>query len=370
MIMGNTYFVKMFASIPPTYGGLSVYVKRLTLALNKAGYPSGAYYRFGEIVGFPKDLHVFLDPMIHHARSWMVLPEFPRLYKVCKPYRIIHSHLNFRTVFCMWLIHKLQHKPMVFTVHNQMIDREFEGTNVLDRYCLKSLFGDKIVQFITVNENGKQQLESKYKFANEIKVVGPYLPPVVIGRIEDYLTDELIGFINTHRQFILFYAESFAYNEGKEIYGTDTIIEAFIILKKHFANLALVFCMPNMNDTAHLEKLKEAIREKGFENDVFWQTSGLPEMWPLIKKASLYLRPTSTDGDSVMLREALGLGLQSLASDAASRPKGCVTYRYGDIDDLIQKATNMLHAPKTPKVEAKDNFIEMISIYKKLLNED
>ena len=50
MIMGNTYFVKMFASIPPTYGGLSVYVKRLTLALNKAGYPSGAFYRFGEIV--------------------------------------------------------------------------------------------------------------------------------------------------------------------------------------------------------------------------------------------------------------------------------------------------------------------------------
>ena len=366
--MEKKYFVKMFASIPPTYGGLSVYVKRLTLALNKNGYPSGAFYRFDEIVGFPTKLHCMLDPMIKHARSWMVLPEFPRLYKACKPYQIIHSHLNFRTVFCMWIIHKLQNKPMVFTVHNQMIEREFAGTNALDRYCLRSLFKDKRVQFVTVNENGKSQLEAKYKFANEVKVVGPYLPPVEIGQPEDYLSEELVYFIRTHKQFILFYAESFAYNDGKEIYGTDTTIDAFIKLKKEFPELALVFCMPNMNDAEHLGRLKELINCEGYNNDVYWQTTGISEMWPLIKGASLYLRPTSTDGDSVMLREALGLGLQSLASDAAFRPEACVTYKYGDKSDLINKAMQMLRAPHSPKVKVNDNFDDMLSIYKHLVN--
>ena len=103
-------------------------------------------------------------------------------------------------------------------------------------------------------------------------------------------------------------------------------------------------------------------------NDVYWQTTGISEMWPLIKAASLYLRPTSTDGDSVMLREALGLGLQSLASDAAFRPDACVMYKYDDIRDLISKASQMLRDPYTPQVKVYDNFEDMLSIYKRLVN--
>ena len=69
-----------------------------------------------------------------------------------------------------------------------------------------------------------------------------------------------------------------------------------------------------------------------------------------------------------MLREALGLGLQSLASDAAFRPEACITYKYGDISDLINKATQVLRAPHRPKVEVNDNFDDMLSIYKHLVN--
>ena len=262
-------FVKQFASIPPTYGGISVYVKRLTLSLNKSGFPSGAFYRFGNIEGIPDSLKYLFDPMINHARSWLVLPEFYRLYKICKPYQVVHTHLSFRTVFCVWLIHKLQHKPIVYTVHNQMIEREFVGTNCVDRYCLRSLFRDDTVQFVTVNENAKQQLESKYIFANEIRVVGPYLPPVEVGEPRDYLSKELYNFINEQKQYILFYAESFAYNDNKDIYGTDTIIESFLKLKTLFPKLALLFCIPNMNDADRLLSLKNRVKKAGYEKDVF-----------------------------------------------------------------------------------------------------
>lgn len=362
-------FVKQFASIPPTYGGLSVYVKRLTLTLNKYGYPSGAFYRFGKLEGIPQPLELLFDPMVCHARSFMILPEFYRLYQCCKPYKIIHSHLNFRTVFCMWLIHKLQHKPLVYTVHNQMIEREFVGTNCLDRFCLRSLFKDKKVQFVTVNEKAKLRLESNYKFANEIKVICPYIPPVEIGTPLDYISNELNDFIICHKRYILFYAESFAYdNNNNEIYGTETIIEAFIMLKSTFSDLALVFCMPNMNDKKRLSKLKETIKTAGFESEVYWQVEGISEMWPLIRRGSLYLRPTSTDGDSVLLREALGLGLQSLASDSAIRPKECRVYKYGNMESLIKEAIYMLQNPSVPICESVDNFTSMLDIYKGLLN--
>ena len=306
-------------------------------------------------------------PMIKHGRSFLVIPELPYLYRVCRPYQIVHSHLNLRTVFAMWAIHFLQKKPLVFTVHNQMIDREIKGMWWIDKLCLRSLVKDPNVQFVTVNQAGKERLEERYTFKREIKVLPAYIAPIEIGEASDYLPESLAKFIIDHKKnYILFYAESFAYDNGNEIYGTDTCIDAFIRLRKQFPALSLVFCMPNMNDEKHLENLKNKVTNAGASEYVYWQTTGITEMWPLVKSARLYLRPTSTDGDSVMLRESLGLGLQSLASDASVRPVECQIYKYGDTTDLISKATDMLLNPKSPNTSFPNYFQGMMDIYRSL----
>ena len=68
------------------------------------------------------------------------------------------------------------------------------------------------------------------------------------------------------------------------------------------------------------------------------------ELWPLTQQCDLFLRPTSSDGDAVSVREALSLGVPVVASDCVPRPPGAVTYRTGDVADLFNKVEEVLAA--------------------------
>jgi glycosyltransferase involved in cell wall biosynthesis len=50
----------------------------------------------------------------------------------------------------------------------------------------------------------------------------------------------------------------------------------------------------------------------------------------LLAASAVYVRPTTTDGDSVAVREALALGRAVVASDAVPRPAGCLTFALSD----------------------------------------
>ena len=365
----KTYAVKLFACIPPPlYGGVTVHAKRLALDLCKHGYPSGAFYSH-ELIGVPPQYNYLFDKMLTHAHSFFVLPEFPYLYKVCKPYQLIHSHLSLKTIFCMWLIHKLQKKPLVITIHNEMIEKEFNGLNLVDRYCISSLFRDKSVQIICVNNKAKQLLEERFvSIANNIKVIPAYIKPVELGKALDYLSYSLVHFIETHPRYIVYYAESFVYNNGSEIYGTRACVDAFITVHTVYPDLSLVFCMPNVNDEVKLKQLKEIIADNHLEQFVYWQTSAISEMWPLLKTAAVYLRTTSTDGDSVLLREALGMGVPCLASDVVKRPEGCETYKFGNSVDLASHLKAIITSTYRPSTSDKDHFKDILEVYSSFID--
>lgn len=53
------------------------------------------------------------------------------------------------------------------------------------------------------------------------------------------------------------------------------------------------------------------------------------EALALLAAADAFVRPTTADGDSISVREALALGVPCVASDAAARPPGTVTYPVG-----------------------------------------
>lgn len=364
------YFVKHYHCVPPTYGGVSVFVKRLMLSLCKQGLISGAF-KGKTYDGIPSELDHLLDDFPKHSRSLFVLPEFWRLYIVFKDYQLIHAHTTLSTVFGIWLLHKLQHKPVVYTVHNQMIDREYSFLNAIDRYCVRSLAADNKVQFITVNENGKKALLDRgLKFANEVVVLPAYIPPIEIGNPFDYLSEELVSFSQQNKPLLLFYAESFAVSSGKDIYGTGTIVELFVALKHYYPNLQLIFCMANINeDQNKLNVLKQKILDAGCQADVFWQIGAVSEMWPLLKASTALVRPTITDGDSIMIREALAYGLPVITSDVTARPRGCVIYKSEDFQDLLEKTISFLSAPYREAYPQTNHTNDMIAIYNNLLSE-
>ncbi len=61
---------------------------------------------------------------------------------------------------------------------------------------------------------------------------------------------------------------------------------------------------------------------------------GQYQFWPVYKRVHAFLRLTSTDGDSISIREAIHFGCPVLASDVVPRPDGVKLYGYGNQDEL------------------------------------
>ena len=72
----------------------------------------------------------------------------------------------------------------------------------------------------------------------------------------------------------------------------------------------------------------------------------------MLKHCDLFVRPTSTDGDAVSIREALWLGVPTVASDAVARPAGVATFRSRDADDLARKIMQTISAKKEVPVRS------------------
>jgi glycogen synthase len=64
----------------------------------------------------------------------------------------------------------------------------------------------------------------------------------------------------------------------------------------------------------------------------------------LIARSDLLVRPTLADGDSLVVREALALGVPVVASDASPRPPGTRLFRTGDAVDLAASIAAALEA--------------------------
>lgn len=360
------YFVKHLCPIPPPFGGVSVFVKRLVLALCENNLVSGAFF-YRQLEGVPKSISCVFDFFPKHVRSiWALYSIFP-LVKICNNYRILHNHLSLDTCFITWLLHRLLHIPVVFTVHNQMIDREFENMSFFDNFFFQKLASDSKVQFIAVNLRCKELLQKEaLLFANEVLVLPAYIPPVKVGNCCDYMPDSLYNFLNTDNKKILFYAESITSYNGIDIYGLETMLRLFNELKSNDCKLQLVVCISSVPSTASISFFKSLLPDS-ISNSVYWQLGPLPEMWPLYELSSLLIRPTCTDGDSVMIREALSLGLPVLASDVSKRPKGCSVYRFGEDLDLLNKATSLLSSNQRLIFSQHSIFDDMLTVYHSLL---
>jgi glycogen(starch) synthase len=68
----------------------------------------------------------------------------------------------------------------------------------------------------------------------------------------------------------------------------------------------------------------------------------------VIKRSSVFLRPTTSDGDSISLREALHFNVPVVASDAAPRPDGSILFASRDQEDFICAIETALQTGEAP----------------------
>ncbi|MCP3103408.1 glycosyltransferase family 4 protein [Myxococcus sp. K15C18031901] len=82
----------------------------------------------------------------------------------------------------------------------------------------------------------------------------------------------------------------------------------------------------------------------------------------LIQHSAAFLRPTTHDGDSLSVREALALGVPCVASDVCARPEGTRVFRAGD-STALASAVREAVAAGLPRIQAPDAGPVLLGLY-------
>jgi glycosyltransferase involved in cell wall biosynthesis len=160
---------------------------------------------------------------------------------------------------------------------------------------------------------------------------------------------------------------------GEDVYGFDLSIELIRRLKEDYPRIGLVVLLPIIGDEqAYFESLERLVAREQSTGHVLFHTEPLPDAAPLWAKSSLFLRPTTTDGDAVSVREALALRVPVIASDCSPRPAGTLTFPTRSIDGFTRQVRLVLadrehYARQLEHIHIEDNFASILGIYRELL---
>ncbi len=357
------YDIKELGMIPPPYGGVSVYLRRLIERLSNDGFTVGGYY-------ITSDEKMITESPLYDKWSWFETAKFPwKIFGyICqlRKYRILHSHMGLEAMVYLWTLKKVLRKKIVVTVHNSMVENYFVETNKINAFFLRRMAKEKDVVWIAVSQEGKRQLETlPLIFCSKIHVIHAYIPESVP---DVALSREMTAYLNRHNKNLAFYGHSFMLNKGEDVYGFKAMLEIFKRVSDKSPQVGLVYCMADVSDAAAVEELERCAKNLGVYEKMFWQRGSLPSLDTLWDRVDVYVRPTSTDGDSVAVREAIAAGAQVVTTDVVKRPDKCIIYHQGDLEDALLKILNALSEERHPITKDYSQYEKMKSIYRRLLS--
>lgn len=359
------YQIKELGFVPPKYGGISVSISRLINKLTADGFLVGGFYTSEN--KNDRIIHsVLFDPELNLSTK-RILFSLPKFQKVLEPYRILHSHYSLEHMIYIWCFLHLLHKTIVVTVHNSMVKHFYEETDFINRCFLKLVANNSKVTWIAVSEQAKNEmLELPVIFKNEIHIIPAYIPDD--DKKMSPLPSKLENYIANHDKNIVFYAHSFMSHYGRDVYGFRDALSLYKeLLAVEDTSIGFILCLSDDKDKAKIETLHLKAVELGIDTQIYWQIGALSNMKSLWKGVDVYIRPTSTDGDSVAVREALDFGIQVVASDVCPRPNKTILYEFGNMADFCFKVRKALKIKRASPSPDYSNYIKIRNIYEQLL---
>jgi hypothetical protein len=219
--------------------------------------------------------------------------------------------------------------------------------------CARLLFRRVVLTVHSTMNNGffpRLALALSARFAHSVvavsKEVGRSIPgvPTVIPAFlppesdEFSVSTEVADWISERKAEDRFVFASNAYRleryKGEDLYGLDLVIDAFTqpAVAQRCACIFIVGAPDNESNL--LKTYKDRIAQRKIEGVFLLHTR--PENFVgVAAMADGTIRATSYDGDALSIRESLHLGKLTVASDAAVRPEGTVTFRSRDASSLI-----------------------------------
>nr|WP_315176145.1 glycosyltransferase [uncultured Flavobacterium sp.] len=332
--------ISFYGSYLPYVGGISIHISRLAELLNNEGF-LGFIYSVSKLNGLRTSPFIVKDVSYSRLKYgflksfiWSLQYGFNNLNS------IIHFHINpvWHAITIKFLT-TVANRKIVCTLHDQMMLENKHKYPFLLWFIFKKLILDKNIRWIVVSQTIKEQLLALDPNCNKIYVIPAYLP---VFSIPDNVDNEIENFIANKEKVISIYAHSTALYEGKDLYGIDLGIKAIKEVKIHFPNTGLIVCIPGEVTIFQMEYYKKLIIDLNLSNDVLLYLKPLNNTIRLLLNSDILLRPTLSDGDSLMVREALSVGTIVVASDIVDRPEGVLLFESENLVNMVFKLTQVL----------------------------
>jgi glycosyltransferase involved in cell wall biosynthesis len=319
--------IAIVGRIPPPYGGVTVHLFRLLARLRAEEIP----FRFFDLEG-RSDPHNGILPA---SRGLGLLRQLGDGRHAC-----IHFHAsNPGLVLLAGLLRTWRGRPIAFTLHGEGILHLCEHGHRLYRALLPRVLR-KADHVFAINPTSPAKLLAHGVSADRITWTAAYLPPTP-QESQAAVPEPIASFLEAHQQVVACQGSFGAMHSGQDIYRFDLIAHSLARLRLEFPALGAITLISRNFSSAHRDEVLSLRKRLGLEEHWLIHEVPAPAV-PVYARASLFLRPTETEGDSLSVRECLDLSVPVVASDAAARPEGCVLFRRGDLDDLCLRTADLL----------------------------
>lgn len=190
-----------------------------------------------------------------------------------------------------------------------------------------------------------------YALRKKMEIISAFLPPVItekkdiLNSYDNYLLEIYNSCLLAEKRRLVI-TSAFQPNldaNGKDIYSLNYLIDCFLELSSKFSEYYFLIAIANYPDTKFSQQVKNKVESfKNINSNLIFLEND-KKIWPLLQVTKLFVRATTTDGDSVSLKEALHFGASVLASDVVPRPENVMLFNLEN-DNLSQKICEYLGA--------------------------
>jgi len=357
-------YVAQIGPFPPPVGGVSVHVQRLHERLLREGHRSVVYASPNYVPSPRSPPCVIPRPNIRYLdrQTWLLR------HGLFSKADIIHCHDGFIWSAAIWPTLILG-RSAVMTIHNEIYIASDPRLSYASNWFSRRMLQSKQVSWIAVNGRIADYLQEMGVQTGRLFVIPAYIAPSL--NIAGILPPAMELFLSQHGPVLSVYGFRTQLDaNGVDLYGFDMALLSLAILKDQYPKVGLVIAVSQTQEPL-FTKMLALISALGLNERVHVVTGGLPDGPLLWSRCQVYLRPTTTDGDSLSVREALSLGTPVVASDAVGRPPGVRLFKNRDVNALVQSVVCALEQLRTsissPAGVDMCSYAEVRRVYESLL---
>lgn len=302
---------------PPPRGGVSVYLERKISLLRGRG----------ESVIWQNPRKIF---------SFIAL--LAKLSIIKKTQRIeLHTANSIALALaCLFRVESM----MIFYDHNY--SQSFENRKGFSRFLLK-YFISRVGSVVIVGEHLRENYKSLHlEVCRDFKVEVPYIALSTISRKVESIPSFVREFAARHKVCFINAAWKLSDDErGEDLYGIQWSIESFLETFGESFDVGFVVIVGSGNR----EKLESIRNICDKRSNILLLEGGYDLCDFLAEGGFILLRTTTTDGDSLSVREAIELGVPVIASDVVSRPVGAKLYKLHSrtsFEDVLKREVQII----------------------------